>query len=433
MRATWIIATNYRPTILRATLRCALNQVPVPGWEVTATVAGASDDPGALVAAQEGALYVPTKEQFPGHRWQAAFEASDCDVVMLTGDDDLQPGCRLSGMVRAWEQGHRWTTDQVVRYVHLSSGESSIWVGEDLYIGSSMTIGADLLRSAGGFPTHIRQGLDGAISKRLADAGADRHVRGGEWPVLCLQHAGNLWPRLCPPKGMVWDARYYKILGDGHWRDVPMDSAQRHCLGSLFDDPAGVSGDIDRQLQSLTPHLAAGAIMEIDAHLSATQSSKVLEWGSGDSTVWFSRRADVVSIEHDMLWASWARDRLVHTGSGFRSVELALCPADLVDQGDHWLGYQADDQRTTFRSYVNVVLPHRQFDVVLVDGRCRARCIERVIAEDLVAPGGLLVLDDSQRPRYALSLEAVASRGWARTEHPGLSWMTTSFRRPPIP
>ncbi len=139
---------------------------------------------------------------------------------------------------------------------------------------------------------------------------------------------------------------------------------------------------------------------------------RVFEYGGGGSTAWFlDRGAEVVTVEHDARWAdALARDL----------------------GGERWtlLRRPAEDG---FGSYVDAVsdYPDGYFDIVVVDGRERARCL--LAARSKVRPGGWLVLDDSDRARYAEAADSIAWRrrdviGFAPAK-PTLAY-TTVFERP---
>ena len=83
--------------------------------------------------------------------------------------------------------------------------------------------------------------------------------------------------------------------------------------------------------------------------------------------------------------------------------------------------YVSDDERyagKTFRSYAQAIdaFPDRYFDLVVVDGRARPSCI--LHARDKVKPGGILLLDQSERPYYlAKSLALLDPACWQRTQY----------------
>jgi hypothetical protein len=119
---------------------------------------------------------------------------------------------------------------------------------------------------------------------------------------------------------------------------------------------------------------------------------RVFEYGGGGSTLWFlNHDPELVTDEHD---ADWART-LGETTSG-ASWKLLVHPLD--DGGAAYVG-AIDDY------------PDGHFDLIVVDGRYRARCVVASLAK--VRPGGMLVVDDVDRERYAAALEAVA---WPRTD-----------------
>jgi Methyltransferase domain len=125
--------------------------------------------------------------------------------------------------------------------------------------------------------------------------------------------------------------------------------------------------------------------------------SRVFEYGGGGSTLWFlDRGAIVVTVEHDQAWAavlecavesdSWTLLR-PSIGDGYARYAGAICSFP-----DDW------------------------FDVVLVDGRARRRCVVRSLPK--VKPGGLLLVDDVDRERHARAVRGVP---WPRRDVVGFA------------
>ena len=142
----------------------------------------------------------------------------------------------------------------------------------------------------------------------------------------------------------------------------------------------------------------------------------VLELGSGRSTAWYARRAGrVISLEDNEYWAAQTRERL--EGAGLSNVELRL--------------RAVEDFPREIAS-----LPDASFDLVVMDF-LEAPEVTRIDAlrpaRDKVRPGGLLLLDDSDRPGYAEAYELLA--GWREWRFTGVKdeWPeaceTAIFRR----
>lgn len=143
----------------------------------------------------------------------------------------------------------------------------------------------------------------------------------------------------------------------------------------------------------------------------------ILELGSGRSTVWFARRAGrVVSFEDDEYWAGRTWSRLEERG--LDNVDLRVGPVDALP------GAVAE-------------LPDASFDLVVVDF-LESPAVTRIDAlkpaMKKVKPGGLLLLDDSDRPGYAEAYGLLA--GWRERRFVGIKdeWPeaceTTIFRKP---
>ncbi len=143
----------------------------------------------------------------------------------------------------------------------------------------------------------------------------------------------------------------------------------------------------------------------------------VLELGSGRSTVWFARRsARVISFEDNEYWYPRTRQRLEE--AGLSNAELRLRAVEDFPQEV-------------------AALPDESFDLVVVDF-LEAPTVTRIDAlkpaMKKVRPGGLLLLDDSDRPGYAEAFELLAE--WHFRKFSGVKdeWPeaceTGIFRRP---
>lgn len=171
---------------------------------------------------------------------------------------------------------------------------------------------------------------------------------------------------------------------------------------------------LGRELVSLDlPWLCFSAARFLETRLEP--GWRVLEWGSGASTLFFARRGcRVTSIEHDSVWAERVQKGL----EAFPEAEVVLISEtdpDYVGAADRF--------------------PPASLDLVVVDGRKRCDCLER--ARSRVRPGGWLVLDDSERERYCTCLDRFSEREWeihhCEGPRPGSIWpvfsRTTCLRR----
>jgi hypothetical protein len=137
----------------------------------------------------------------------------------------------------------------------------------------------------------------------------------------------------------------------------------------------------------------------------------VFEYGSGNSTLWWSKRvAKVVSCEHDIIW----HEEL--SGLVEKNVELHLRP--LTDP----------------QSYVD--MPHSstlKYDVMFVDGAEREACL--INAPRSLKSNGVIVLDDSDRLEYRSAIDQLCGSGFKVVDFDGpgpiieIRWRTSIFYR----
>jgi len=175
--------------------------------------------------------------------------------------------------------------------------------------------------------------------------------------------------------------------------------------------------DVEDLIDLDVPWWTYPAIEIVERHLAALGGkARVFEYGSGASTVWLaSRSAEVTSVEHDAGFAEVMRTVLSRAGltDTTRLLEVPPVPsaAPLVpserkgEQGRDYADYVASIEST-----------EGEFDLVVVDGRARVACMDAAVRR--LAPGGLVLFDDSQRPRYRAGIEASGMRvrrlrGWA--------------------
>lgn len=131
------------------------------------------------------------------------------------------------------------------------------------------------------------------------------------------------------------------------------------------------------------PWLPTLAIRYLAKYLD-NQMSSILEFGSGSSTKWLN---------------DW-------TGSTLRSIEH--------EQEYYELNKQYGTELHQ-RPYNNVIDNDEPYDVILVDGRDRVKCIKSAIPK--LKPEGILILDNSEREYYKEGIDLMKD------------WNSISFRQ----
>lgn len=199
-------------------------------------------------------------------------------------------------------------------------------------------------------------------------------------------------------------------------------------LGSL-----GAIHDIDAMVALDVPWWTYRAIETVERFLADRPGAAVFEYGSGASTAWLARRAGTVtSIEHDAAWYG-ETGRVV---AGAAHVDLRLCPPDPPGAYDPaFRSGKPGAAHASFRRYVEAIGSEGPgYDLIVIDGRARAACLAAAV--DRLAPGGLIVLDNSERRRYRAAVAAAVARGFVAERLRGLvpalpyPGETTLLRRP---
>jgi hypothetical protein len=153
------------------------------------------------------------------------------------------------------------------------------------------------------------------------------------------------------------------------------------------------------------------------------QSARVFEYGGGGSTLWLeSHGATVTTAEHD---EDWLNQMSAHLGPGTTLLFQPPAASGAIPSVAA-PGY--------FDTYVAAIdsQPDNHLDLVIVDGRARVECVYRAMPK--VKPGGLMLLDDTDRVRYQPAIQSLA--GWERHVFRGLKpgqfvpAETSAWRRP---
>ena len=130
------------------------------------------------------------------------------------------------------------------------------------------------------------------------------------------------------------------------------------------------------------PMMDNDEVFYIDSLIQMKAPDNVLEWGSGDSTIYFTQNhADVIerwdAIEDHPDWHEHVK---VHT-KDFVNVQF-------LSEKEY---------------YAEPLKSHIKYDLIIADGKYRNACM--VTAKQILADGGDVLLHDSCRSHYGASLE----------------------------
>lgn len=189
-------------------------------------------------------------------------------------------------------------------------------------------------------------------------------------------------------------------------------------------------------LEKETPWITFSAIDFLTGKI--TKDWQVFEFGGGASTVFWARRARaVVTVEHDREWYNSVIAELEKRK--FTNVRVKLAepepdplfhtfspsdPADYISGNPYYDGNRFEKYARSIEEY-----PPSSFSLVAVDGRARPSCLVAGIGR--VQLHGFLLLDNSDRERYAEAMSAVPAN-FVRKDFPGPSPLVDFFTRTTI-
>ena len=165
--------------------------------------------------------------------------------------------------------------------------------------------------------------------------------------------------------------------------------------------------DIEDMFKIGLPWWSFKSIDEVEGLLKSWGgNARVFEYGSGASTVWLAARAgEIHSVEHDRPFSETIKDTL---DSLANVTSYLVEPKRLQDTDAEQaaLSNRRGYSQMDFLAYTESI--HRiegQFDLIIVDGRARIKCLEEALKK--LKPTGVLLFDNSDRGEYQEGLDAV--------------------------
>lgn len=135
-------------------------------------------------------------------------------------------------------------------------------------------------------------------------------------------------------------------------------------------------------------------------------SMNILEYGSGSSTLYFSKKVNkILSIEHDLEWYNKVSELI----KDFDNVSVLH-----RDLGKNYYSAGESDK----------------FDIIIVDGRDRVKCFEHSISR--LNDKGVIILDNSDRIKYASCFEIAKKHNMRFISFNGPSPRYAKFERSTI-
>ena len=179
------------------------------------------------------------------------------------------------------------------------------------------------------------------------------------------------------------------------------------------------------------PWITLSAIDHLTRYLK--KDMRVFEFGGGGSTLFFAARVkELITVEHNIDWYQNLKDEM----QKYSSIDwhgYFIGPEDAVTDGldesnpDHYYSFDQEFRNKTFMKYASSIdkFGEGYFDVVLVDGRVRPSCLKHSLEK--VRKGGLLILDNADRPYYLKQMGAELKNFKLLSDHFGPTPYVASF------
>ncbi|OGQ60435.1 MAG: hypothetical protein A3J24_09160 [Deltaproteobacteria bacterium RIFCSPLOWO2_02_FULL_53_8] len=144
---------------------------------------------------------------------------------------------------------------------------------------------------------------------------------------------------------------------------------------------------------TIKPFMKYREIRIVEEILINLKPKVCLEWGSGYSTLYFSKfltkDAKWIAIEHNKDWMKRVVE-IIHDSR----IELCLAQPERPD----WEQTDKDGAYADFAGYLAAPAKYKNIDFILVDGRARKDAL--IKARDYIGDRGVVVLHDANRRIY---------------------------------
>ena len=152
------------------------------------------------------------------------------------------------------------------------------------------------------------------------------------------------------------------------------------------------------------PWWSFSAIDRIQTFLQTREgNTRAFEYGPGASTFWLARRCQSVAfVEHDLAWWKTFEPLVAELSNvaGVLKAPRRLSNGERASSGSGRSGWEEFD----FNNYVHAIETMQgPFDLIVIDGRARSAYLP--VAEQILAPDGIIIFDNSNRRRYQNALE----------------------------
>jgi len=163
---------------------------------------------------------------------------------------------------------------------------------------------------------------------------------------------------------------------------------------------------VSKTLAPNRPWLTGSAIQELKKLIRP--GMRVLEYGSGGSTIWFGLKGcKVLSAEHKWQWYATTWQRILK-----HKLEEVVCLYFRAEEQGKSVYLGADHKyhhRYARAATIASAVLGEEPELVLIDGRARLGCI---VCAAAIRPRPIIVLDDAQRERYASSVPLLTEAGY---------------------
>jgi hypothetical protein len=201
----------------------------------------------------------------------------------------------------------------------------------------------------------------------------------------------------------------------------------------LYLQPNGWFHDFPCDEEGITPWMTFPAIAFLKDIVS--DKTKVFEYGSGYSTIFFNNRAgETVSVEHNVEWMNRVKENMPNANihlveeNALVTDDVSFIVNDFIQNFPQLMTENREHDimhglvNNEFGAYASMIskYPKGHFDIIVLDGM--ARSLSGVFAVEYASDDTIIVLDNSDRWHYNHLQQHLSDKGYKRIDFWGPGW-----------
>jgi len=154
------------------------------------------------------------------------------------------------------------------------------------------------------------------------------------------------------------------------------------------------------------PYMSKRATIFIEKLINDKKYFNCFEWGSGGSTLWLENQvSSITSVEESQLWFNYLKNKIDQNKTNL--IFINPMKSSIDGESKYIRSQKRGYENKNYLKYVEYIDNFDKFDLIIIDGRARAFCLNKAINH--INVNGAIVFDDTYRKRYKKVIQSLDS------------------------